>query len=139
MPDREKVMRGLAWCIKKPCHPNCPYFTQDDKTQAYCLFHRILPDTLALLNEQEPRVMTREEVLATPEGAVVWFEERSDDSRVYIGPLVSDGNGYFGDFGRGVDMHAAELKRQRCWTSRPTEEQRKAVPWELKKEAENGD
>ena len=46
-------MRGLAWCIKKPCHPNCPYFTQDDKTQAYCLFHRILPDTLALLKEQE--------------------------------------------------------------------------------------
>lgn len=53
MPDREKVTRALEWCIKKPCHPNCPYFTVEDESQARCLFTKILPDALALLKEQE--------------------------------------------------------------------------------------
>ncbi len=53
MPDREKVMKALEWCIKKPCHPNCPYFTVEDESQARCLFTKILPDALALLKEQE--------------------------------------------------------------------------------------
>lgn len=48
MIDRKKVIRGLEWCIEKPCHPNCPYFTAED-----CLFTKILPDALALLKEQE--------------------------------------------------------------------------------------
>lgn len=137
MPDREKVIRGLEACNRQSYNgsdcQNCPYYDDEDTAElafGICNIQDMFDDALALLKEQEPRVMTREEVLTLPEGAVVWFEERSDDSRDYIGPLVSDGNGFFGDFGRGVDMHAAELKRKRCWTSRPTEEQRKAVPWE---------
>jgi len=128
MPEREKVMKGLNVHLKelsigKSCG-ECPYVGEAPCEQM------LIADALALLKEQEARVMTRDEIIAMPEGAVVWFEEHADDSRDYIGPLVSDGNGYFGDFGRGVDMHAVEWKRKRCWTSRPTDEQRKAVPWD---------
>ena len=137
MTDRETVMKGLEICVNcrlpKDCD-GCPY--EGERTYAVPCGHVLMADALALLKEQEPRVMTREEVLTLPEGAVVWFEERSDDSRDYIGPLVSDGNGFFGDFGRGVDMHAVELKRKRCWTSRPTEEQMRETKWEEDGDAE---
>ena len=56
MPDREMVITALKWCIDKPCHTNCPYFSSDDPTQAYCLFNRIMPDALALLKEQEEKI-----------------------------------------------------------------------------------
>lgn len=66
MTDREKVITALQHCIKKPCNTNCPYFSSDDPTQAYCLFHRIMPDALALLKEQEavdPKIFQSEDFL----------------------------------------------------------------------------
>lgn len=57
MPDREKVIKGLEICYIPPSKcDDCPYHGREDCTDALCL------DALALLKEQEPQVMTAEEV-----------------------------------------------------------------------------
>ena len=90
-----------------------------------------LHEAIDLLKAQEPRVMTLEEVLPTE---VVYAEDidkakiipvlvnmqaydcivlvRADGPSHLIHPLISE-------YG----------KRWRCWTSRPTDEQRQAVKW----------
>jgi len=86
-------------------------------------------EIVRIMRDQEPRVMTREEVLATPEGVVVWMEEEAE-SGTYIQPIVSTGNGCLGNFYLGVVVFGVEYSSRRFWTSRPTEEQRKAVLWD---------
>lgn len=130
MPDREKVMKGLKICVNcmlpKDCD-GCPY--EGERTYAIPCGHVLMADALALLKEQEARVMMKEEVLATPEGTVVWMEEEAE-SGTYIQPIVSTGNGCLGNFYIGVGTYGIDSEKRRFWTSRPTEEQRKAVPWE---------
>lgn len=88
-------------------------------------------DALALLKALEPRVMTLEEV---QEGEVYWFDcpgnfilrpvicnmyDRGDSS--YLNFVWQHGN---------FSWKICEYGRTwRCWTSRPTEEQREAVKW----------
>jgi len=77
--------------------------------------------------------MTQEEVLATPEGVVVWMEENSESGN-YIQPIVSTGNGCLGNFYLGVGAFGVEYSSRRFWTSRPSEQQMRDTPW---KDAEN--
>lgn len=121
---REKVIRGLECCALgslSNCE-RCPY------TETRCSEH-LCGDALALLKEQEARVMTKDEVLATPEGTVVWMEEESE-SGTYIQPIVSTGNGCLGNFYIGVGAYGVEMEKRRFWTSRPTEEQMRDTPWD---------
>jgi len=135
---REKVIRGLELCAYDPdpgqelkevrsC-PECPYYRAGCSPQ-------LIRDALALLREQEARVMTREEVLATPEGAVVWMEEEAE-SGTYIQPIVSTGNGCLGNFYLGVGAFGVEYSSRRFWTSRPSEQQMRDTPWEEDSNAE---
>ena len=64
----------------------------------------IIDDIIALLKEKEPRVMTLEEMqkIASIRDGAIWLEA---------------GAGWYG-------------KTWRCWTSRPTDEQREAAPWQ---------
>ena len=138
MADREKVARGLELCAYDPdpgqelkalrsC-PECPYY------RAGCT-PRLIRDALALLTGEEPRVMTLEEIRS---GAVdvAWIED-ADKAEVIPGiwfRLSNEGED------EAVDIHvmdgfvgarlAVYGKMWRAWTSRPTEEQRKAVPWD---------
>lgn len=133
MADREKTIRGLESCVYDmrlmQC-VNCPYHT--DKSR--CLT-TLMRDALALLREQEPRVLTVEEIRS---GAVevAWIED-ADKAEVIPGiwfRLSNEGED------EAVDIHirdgfvGARLevygKLWRSWTSRPTEEQRKAVKWD---------
>ena len=74
MPDKEKAIRGLECCLRINA-PNgcseCPYAAGN------C--DEVLRDAISLLKEQEPRVMTLEEVVENSELRVVWVERRNGD------------------------------------------------------------
>ena len=128
MAEREKVIRGLERCAGIDC-TGCPY-----QSISPCQ-NKLAGDALALLREQEPRLMTLEEIRF---GAfeVAWLED-VDKANVIPGiwfRLSNEGED------EAVDIHvmdgfigarlAVYGKMWRAWTSRPTEEQRKAVPWD---------
>ena len=95
-------------------------------------------DAIALLKAQEPRVMTLEELIG-----IYNFRENHSwvydtppylylDNRAWIGYWVSWSN-IVGclegqEAGYKVEKYG---ERWRCWTSRPTDEQRETVKWEL--------
>lgn len=121
---REKVIRGLEIHLK----PNsrcvgCPY-----PNNGLC-GDQLYRDALALLKEQEARLMTMEEVekwIETP-------EERKDPIFVEYGKKMKYGRsgwrtGFFG-FSPQHDTHSYGTVL-RCWTSRPTYEQMEAVKWD---------
>ena len=146
MTDREevrkKVIEGLERCdLYGYCaDKQCPYYENVTCHEA------LRRDTLSLLEEQEPRVMTLEEVqkISTEDlDGVVWLE-----SRMYSDPDNGDCNIWFSGWANPVescemDIHIyafgnevpVEAKKRmygitwRCWTSRPTDEQREATPW----------
>lgn len=68
---------------------------------------------LELLKEQEPRVLTLEEA---KKAEVCWLEQRGYE------PYVTD----------DADTWNPEIygKAYRCWSAKPTDEQRKAEKWE---------
>lgn len=136
--QREKVVRGLECCIITAsfCRDDCPYIGKGDEND-YC-DEKLFKDALALLKAQEPRVMTLEEVV-NGTGAPAWFEGRS--ARAYTGWVliydVQEGMGITGTRvgvtkpGHITIWPAVELygTKWRCWTDRPTKEQREAVKW----------
>lgn len=122
MVDREKVIKGLE-CIRD----YDPMFrvAHDDEFSQYAV------DALALLKAQEPRVMTLDEL---SEKTDVWFESLVYDT---IDPALSSGS--YDDGTVGLMTLGEELfyldeadygKTWRCWTSRPTDEQREEAKWE---------
>lgn len=133
---REKVIRGLEACNRQSYNgsdcQNCPYYDDEDTAElpfGMCNIQDMFDDALALLKEQEARVMTREEVIDLLQGSVVWFEEHSE-SGDYLRAMISSGTGFLGDFYLGVNAREVDYKRNRFWTSRPTEEQREREPWQ---------
>ena len=155
MTKRAKVIAGLeklrdnVGCIDvhdADCK-TCPYKDVDGCCNA------IITDALALLKAQEqevvnlttkvaelqtfvrePRVMTREEVEAMPYGHVL-IETDKNGSLRWLDALMFCKNANFSfDFitleGRARLLGAEYNREWRCWTSRPTDEQREAVKWE---------
>ena len=132
MTDRQKVIRALECCsqldIDDICPAECPY-AQD----VCCGTVQLMADALELLKEQEPRVLTLEEVHEMAWDYCYLEEEVIKDKvlQIYTGkyrikcitwPSIASCVLTFGDDAYG--------KRWRCWTSRPTDEQRKAVKWD---------
>lgn len=93
------------------------------------------------LEEQEPRVMTLEEVLALGDDDFVFIETRLD-GKTKIKPAIyqpdnssdDEGDGYcciVSSWGSSGFYHRENYNHSwRCWTSRPTDERREAVEWE---------
>ena len=93
----------------------------------------MVSDAIALLKAQEPRVMTLEEV--RDEAEYMFLEKHSETgSDLYGCAIRGDCDGY------GIELLMGEYdcargrwrdygKTWRCWSSRPTDEQRKAVAW----------
>ena len=91
-----------------------------------------LKDALALLKEQEPRVMTLEEVKAF-EWDYCYLEQERQPGKEYrmiagdyaltciTWPCITSMRIEYGDSSYGV--------KWRCWTSEPTKAQREATPW----------
>lgn len=80
---------------------------------------------------QQPRVMTPEEMKALNRYAIVWYENiNTEDALPRIVNYVSDYGVHFTDgaiWRFDADRYGSVW---RCWTSRPTDEQRKAVKWD---------
>lgn len=141
MAEREKVIRGLECCItgdpdgSRECK-KCPY-RRNGITNEPC-FNALHADALALLKEQKARVMTLEELddyRKTEEGADPYITlektpvmvEYSNDVPYNTRWLTIESLNLWLDY---RDMRVIYGKEWRAWTSRPTEEQRKAVPWD---------
>ena len=136
MPDSEKVIKGLECCINDtnriPNCENCPY--ADGTCDKLNEMHR---DALELLKAQEARVLTLEEVDEYSEPEEKYSE--SEKQTVYA-EYSNETNRPWAWRWLTVDMLHSWLdnwemrivygKDWRCWTSRPTEEQRKAAKWD---------
>lgn len=142
MIDEKEVLKALV------CRANdlvvdctgCPY--RDRECEFICDFQRICRDTLALLKEQEARVMDAEEVARLTEETYqwLWIEEIQNITwnlhclRAFVYSKHPD-TGEFYILANGyrdiVKLESDEYgKTWRCWSARPTEEQRKAVKWD---------
>ena len=142
MTDREKVIKALQQCVgyedadnKYTCiydgdtNPNCPYGGTGDY-EVSCMT-KMMQDALALLKAQVPRVMEFDDVVG---GDECWLEA-INGACGYADCYACTGTGEVQVFRCKYDnpqyiMAKDYLKTWRCWTSRPTDEQRQAVKWE---------
>jgi len=126
---RERVIQGLAVCVPAGCgREKCPYYDGPESEywgnpDGYRCEFDLRQDAISLLKAQEPRVMTLEEYdawtdLPFTERDPVFHEERTERGTVtcWVNTTVCS----LREYG----------KNDRCWTSRPTDEQREAVKWE---------
>lgn len=130
---REKVIRGLEWILQDD---KFGFGENWDSGEPQCdeeKAGKIIWDTLTMLKAQEPRVMTLEEINGMEWDYCYVEDEIIMDKvqRMMYGnhrihcitwPSIASYKMSYGEAGYG--------KRWRCWTSRPTDEQRKAVKWE---------
>ncbi len=134
MTDTEKAISLLQQCLDER-----PYAAVRVSQIMSCI-----QEAVELLKEQEPKVLTREELKQFDERPC-WFESHGTymgqkgfwiipymftcyETMYYVYPLMQTND-------RG-DCHWSELglfaynKAWRCWSSKPTDEQREAVKWE---------
>ena len=102
----------------------------DDSMFAYSqAYNDALDIAIEALKAQEPRVMTLEEALG---GNECWIEGRSVACGYGDAVLTCDGERV--DFYRPHSVYILDFYEYglswRCWTSKPTDGQRKAVKWE---------
>lgn len=144
MDKWEKVIKGLEVCIldfisRRTCElTKCPYACiKDQGIQYYECRKTLLKDALELLKAQEPRVMTLDEVEACI-GEPIYFESHGTymgETGFWILPALFTATGLM-RYVHPQSSHYSELglhaygKVWRCWTFRPTDEQRKAAAWE---------
>jgi len=132
MPDLEKVIIGLSKCGRvnrglEGC-AECPYKLKPGHYAGMKCWWRLCDDALALLKEQEPRVMTFEEIMLCSDwvwceyssGYQGWYKMEEYDKECCLFRWEDTTTDIVDDYG----------VKWRCWTSRPTNEQRKAVAWD---------
>ena len=114
------------------CNSDCGHcdLVQDDSE-----LHEMYNDVIALLKAQIPRVMTFDEVMSG-ETEIAWTEADSEDGdyKWFYPGLIFHRDEKFESCFMGViceggrDNYGKEI---RCWTSKPTDEQRKATKWDF--------
>lgn len=132
--DKENVIKGLKCCASmngNACK-ECPYSSECIEVPYQTGTAHLAVDVLAMLKEQEPRVMTADEV---QEDELVWIEVPQSDE---IWPALLRETDWFdhptwamrGYALGGYYLHSGYGRDWRCWTAKPTEDQRLAVKWE---------
>jgi len=135
-PDRGKVIKELNDIHAVACGLG------DDECYLNSIgikqLQTLINDATELLRVQMPRVMSLEEVRQFVYGSPYIIETNlpGDEPRLMWGLYSHQGvSGNF-DFaitdGRKRLFDADYGKTWRCWTSRPTDEQREAAPWQIK-------
>jgi len=131
MADREKVIKGLECCILRDPddHARCSQCSYESS----CV-NRLKMDALSLLKAQEPRVMNADEIVLSAEpSGWLWLEMKNGHcgeafkAGRTISGMINFGNGFESLFSSFLPKEYG--KTWRCWTSRPTDEQREAIPW----------
>ena len=109
MPNREKVIDCFQAALRMK------------NEHGFCILpFETVEDALELLKAQEPRVLTFEEVLNTDHDVFCEFRYGMEVSR-HSSEIVKRW---------AIDAKCKYGQTWRCWTSRPTDEQREAVKWE---------
>jgi hypothetical protein len=136
MADREKVIRGLKICVQcrssKDCD-GCPY--EGERTYAVPCGHVLMADALALLREQEPRVLSKSEAEQYVTNGITdgysetppLYVEYKKPNRYFLKWVTLEtAHSWMTDYGTS-HVYGSEL---RFWTSRPTPELMLDTPWE---------
>ena len=147
--DRENVIKGLQIereCVSRDCDRDCG---KCDLVQDRDWLLSVYDDAIALLKAQEPRVLTRDEMKEGVEDhRPVFVEEWTEgaEPRCFWG-LIERGfdppeHGY--NYPGGVEFNVVDTLQDmwdgdfygmnstlgwRAWSTEPSEELRKAVPW----------
>ena len=140
--DREKVIEGLEEVVHDFAEEVEEWgrFTPDELRGGVTVdcdwFYSVLTkckNALALLKAEEPRVLTLEEVKAAA-GHDVWLELSGNyaDDVLFAATIEGCGKKSLCTRNESFIYSAYGIRPYgwRCWTSRPTEGQRKAVAWE---------
>jgi len=126
MTEPEKVIKELGrlseWLFRQY------QVVYDGDAPNYYDAYKTVDDAIALLRKQEPRVMTLEEVEAMPYGHVLIETDKKDSLRWLDALLFSKNANYSFDFitleGRARLLGTEYNREWRCWTAKPTDEQR---------------
>lgn len=140
MTDREKVLYALnCRAIDSPATcAECSYYNAE---WCCCNTKYIMKDALALLKEQEARVMTEGDVLHST-GKPMWFESRGmylSKKGFWILPFEVDPELHIrfvqSITGGKITLSLIDYgKLWRVWNKCPTPEQMRDTPWEGEKE-----
>jgi len=131
MTYREKVIKGIECCRRGFCFA-CPYNDGvDENTECK---QKWADDALSLLKAQEPRVMTYDEMM---KAEICFLEVKGiEEIDPFIRYEVDDKSYWSSPYTNNKDNPFELLAEQeeysinaRCWTSRPTDEQRASTPW----------
>ena len=122
MHDAEKREKVISALEKR-------YDPERDNLHLVIIPNGLVQDALALLKEQEPRVMTLEEVRDSDDwmwieylsGYVEW-QKQSDIYGYYEDGVMWNDSTFDGNDSYGIEW--------RCWTSRPSPEQMRETKWE---------
>ena len=144
MADKEKLIRAMEYCTGDivPVDENdeclgdvCP-FKEGGYESGDCQ-ENMIRDALALLQEQEARVMTLEEIKRLEVLDVLWLQITGGyEGSVYSAfPVVIYMIGkhhvdFWGRGGRDFSFYNHRVNGWRLWTSRPTPEQMRDTKWE---------
>lgn len=134
MSDRKNLISDFEYAVRK-AHAEGWDFVDLTTENGF--------EILDMLKEQEPRLLTLEEVLAcSPRTEWLWFEEPACTSVKAKGfamvcAQISDIGDYFVSaavpnewYDDVLEFYSVNYgKTWRCWSARPTDEQREAVKW----------
>lgn len=135
MTERETVVRGLECCLEHVCGKDCPYYRQGD------CYDQVVRDALELLRPEEPRLMSRDEVMHDGKAfeALEWRIPGAEAQSAEMGVMHTKGVCEACDAGTAVlktdygivDWFRADMydAAWRCWTKAPTYDQCLAMPW----------
>lgn len=142
----EKVIKGFTCCDGAAihlghCQEDCPYFGESERADK-CV-EKLHSDALSLLKAQEPRIMAADELkeylMINDSGLLSHdqWRELSQRAPLYMEfrePDECQVNWWTVERMRPWAMESMFWEKyiidRRCWTARPTEEQREKVKWE---------
>lgn len=137
MADREKTIKGLeAHATASGCMKNCPYWGIETLNCS----RELATDALALLKAQQPRVLTLEELWQMEHKPVYLQYENSrlriaehvillKAKRCYV-PCLGESYIFMREHKVRDTYWACDYNvTWRCWSARPTDEEREGTPW----------
>ena len=135
MMNREDIIGGLQFTAGMVTfNPlNGETITPEELNEQDKLTYDACMGAIDLLKAQEPRVMTLEEVSTLPIDTPVFIEEINDECgwNVFYG-IDEEKDVCFCGFKASADYYDLEEYGMswRCWSSRPTDEQREETKWD---------
>lgn len=140
MPDREKVLTAMECCAVGAECDHCPYSMLNKEGYEGC--HQMHWDAIELLDKQKPKIMRLPEALGSYDPIFAEFRNLVGDGKTFtkwVDAVISMDARHV----TITDLYCEETESRkldfgfnlynrvfRFWSTKPTDEQRKAVPWE---------